>query len=108
VKSQVYNIGHTAIFSCQATGEPVPSIEWYFNGAKVNTTSTLKYSLSSPISTDYVHSTLIILNVTSLDVGTYTCRATNMAGSVTSLGLLTINVTGSAKRGLIAFPIAHV
>ena len=74
MKSQAYNIGHTAVFSCQATGKPVPFIDWYFNGAKVNTTSSVKYSLSSPISTDYVHSTLIILKVTSLDAGTYTCN----------------------------------
>ena len=91
VKSQAYHIGQTALFSCQATGEPVPFIEWYYNGAKVNTTSFLKYSLSSPISPNYADSTLIVLNVTSMDTGTYTCNATNVVGSAVSKAQLRIN-----------------
>ena len=91
VKSQAYHIGQTALFSCQATGEPVPFIEWYYNGAKVNTTSFLKYSLSSPISPNYADSTLILLNVTSMDTGTYTCNATNIVGSAVSKAQLRIN-----------------
>jgi len=91
--NQVYGIGETAVFSCQATGEPVPLIEWYFNNTKVNVTNSTKYIASSPVSADSSdsHSTLIILNVTPLDMGTYLCYATNVAGNVTSSGQLIIS-----------------
>ena len=89
--NQTYKNEETAVFTCQATGKPVPLIEWYFNDIKVDEINSTNYILSSPISGDYILSTLIILNATWLDKGTYTCNASNVAGSVTSSGQLTIN-----------------
>ena len=80
--------GDTASFSCQATGEPVPTISWYFNDVPVDVTNTVKYDVSSTLSG---HSILRINNVQSSDVGTYTCNATNVVSSDSSSGVLTVN-----------------
>ncbi|XP_065904870.1 cell adhesion molecule Dscam1-like isoform X3 [Dysidea avara] len=90
VMNQTYESGETAMFSCKATGEPVPLIEWYINRTEKVTPSP-KYILSSPITSNYAFSTLIIFNVTLLDVGTYRCKVTNIAGKISSSGELTIN-----------------
>ena len=92
VLDQAQNNGDTATFTCQATGEPVPTISWYFNGAPVDEANTVKYIISMmSLSTTTISNTLTIMNVESSDVGTYTCNATNAVSSDTSSGLLTIN-----------------
>ena len=82
------NETHTADFTCQANGVPIPTISWYFNDVPVNVSNTEKYEvlLSSP-----GVSIIRIYNVQSSDVGTYTCNATNVVASITSSGILTVN-----------------
>jgi len=93
VIDQMQNEGVTVFFICQATGEPVPTISWYFNGALVNNETNMdKYGISqSSLNTTTVNNTLTIMNVESSDVGTYTCNATNVLSSNTSSGVLTVN-----------------
>ena len=83
----------TASFTCQATGGPVPTISWYFNGAPVNNeTDVDKYDITDmEVDTTTISSTLTIMSVESSDVGTYTCNATNVVSSDTSSGVLTVN-----------------
>ena len=88
---QTENEGDTASFSCQADGEPLPSISWYFNGAPLNESNTAKYMITGRQMLNYSTDTLTILSVESSDVGTYTCNATNLISSDTSSGILTIN-----------------
>ena len=88
VLNDTENEGDTAVFTCRATSEPVPTISWYFNNVPVDVTNTLKYSV---ISTGSSQSSLRINNVQSSDVGTYTCNATNVVSSDTSSGVLTVN-----------------
>ena len=76
------------IFSCQATGEPVPSISWYFNGVMINES---KYNVSNTLRETTVTSLLTITNANSFDVGTYTCQAENIIGIDQSSGVLTVN-----------------
>ena len=83
VMSQAVNKGSNAFFSCQANGEPVPTISWYFNGTVLEQADTTKYIITN--------NTLDIVNVESSDVGTYTCNATNVVSSNTSSGVLTVN-----------------
>ena len=92
VLDQAQNNGDTATFTCQATGEPVPAISWYFNGVLVNESNIMKYIISV-ISLNFtaINSTLKIMNIESSDVGNYTCNATNVVSSDTSSGVLTIN-----------------
>ena len=78
-------------FSCQATGEPVPTISWYFNGDMVNVSDTSKYNVSSLVNETLVESFLTIMNAQSSDVGTYTCQAANIFGIDKSYGILTVN-----------------
>ena len=92
VISQTQNEGDTAFFTCQATGEPVPTISWYFNGFPVDDANTMKYTISMmSLNTTIINNTLTIMNVQSSDVGTYTCNATNVVSSDTSSGVLTVN-----------------
>ena len=80
------------IFTCQATGEPIPNISWYFNGIRINVSDISKYNVSSdPFNGTVVRSSLSIVNAQSLDVGVYTCRAENVIGNDRSSGLLTVN-----------------
>jgi len=73
--------------TCQATGEPVPNISWYFNDAIINVSDTSKYMITSTsINVTTTENTLTVYNVTSSDVGTYTCNATNTLGSAISHG----------------------
>ena len=78
-------------FNCQAIGEPVPTISWYFNGVMVNISDTSKYNVSSSINETSVESFLTIMNAQSSDVGTYTCQAANIFGIDRSYGILTVN-----------------
>ena len=92
VMNPTQNEGSNASFTCQATGEPVPTIVWYFNGALVNATNTIKYTISMmSFNIATINDTLTIMNVQSSDVGTYTCNATNALSSNTSFGVLTVN-----------------
>ena len=89
---QTQNEGDNASFTCQATGEPVPTISWYFNGTPVDVTNTMKYTTSMmSLNTTTISNTLTIMSVQSSDVGTYTCNATNVVSSDISSGVLTVN-----------------
>ena len=90
VLDQMQDEGDTASFTCQATGEPVPTISWYFNGAPLADGATHTISETS-VNTTTINSILTIMSVESSDVGTYTCNATNVLSSDTSSGVLTVN-----------------
>ena len=90
VMDQTQNEGSDASFTCQATGEPVPTIIWYFNDTLlVNGMEHMISMMLLNITTN--SSTLTIMNVQSSDVGTYTCNATNVVSTDTSSGVLTVN-----------------
>ena len=90
VMDQTQNEGDTTSFTCQATGEPVPIISWYFNGALL--VNGMEHMISiMALNTTTINSTLTVLNVQSSDVGTYTCNATNVVSTDTSSGVLTVN-----------------
>ena len=79
-------------FLCQAVGEPVPDISWYFNGVMINVSdNSSKYMIvSRSLNITTTENTLTVYNVTSSDVGTYTCISSNIIGSVASSGTLTV------------------
>lgn len=49
-----------------------------------------KHIISVSRPSGHIRSTLLILNISSFDVGTYICEVTNIAGNVTSSGILTV------------------
>ena len=79
-------------FHCEATGEPVPIIDWYFNDEMINV-SDASYNVSNSLNGTIVESLLSIENVQSFDVGTYTCHAENFIGIDRNSGILTVNGT---------------
>jgi len=91
VEDQTQNEGSTVSFTCQADGEPVPTISWYFNGVPVDKTNTMKYRIIPRLFTNAIEDTLLIMSVESSNVGTYTCNATNVVSSDTSSGVLRVN-----------------
>ena len=78
-------------FSCQATGEPVPNITWYFDGVMINASNTSKYNVTSSINDTTIESFVTIMNAQSLDAGTYTCYTENIISNDSSSGILTVN-----------------
>ena len=82
----------TVSFTCQATGEPLPNISWFFNGVHVNNETNMdKYYISQSSINITITTTLTIMSVDSSDAGTYTCNATNVVSTDISSGILTVN-----------------
>ena len=78
-----------ANLTCQAVGEPVPNITWYYNDVMIIDGS--KYMIvSRSLNITTTENTLTVYNVTSSDVGVYTCVATNMQGNDTKNGKLRV------------------
>ena len=72
-------------FTCEATGEPIPDISWYFNSVMINVSS--KYMImSESINATTVENILTIHNAMSSDIGIYSCTASNLLGNDTSHG----------------------
>ena len=82
--------GYSVSFSCQATGEPVPTISWYFNDVPVNMSNKHNISIIT-VNMTSINSILIVKGVGSSDVGTYTCNATNILSTDISSGVLSVN-----------------
>ena len=73
-------------------GEPVPDISWYFNGVMINVSdNSSKYMIMSrSLNITTTENTLTVYNITSSDVGIYTCNSSNFIGSTTNSGILTV------------------
>ena len=91
-------------FVCQATGVPVPYIQWYFNAVMINLSNRSKYNSSSKaLNETVIKCTLFIINAESSDVGTYTCEAGNIIGTDQSFAVLTVNSECLLKYTYIAY-----
>ena len=81
--------GRTIVnFTCTAIGEPIPDISWYFNDVMINVSdNSSKYMIESrSLNITTTENTLTVYDVTSSDVGVYTCIATNTQGNDTQPG----------------------
>ena len=92
INDEIKNETENVTFLCQAVGEPVPDIGWYFNGAMINVSDNRsKYMIMSRLlNITTAENTLTVYNIASSNVGTYTCNSSNIIGSVTSSGVLTV------------------
>ncbi len=70
--------GDDVTLSCNADGNPEPTISWTRNGAPINTTGNSRISFSSN------KKKLAITNVNRTDSGEYRCVANNSLGNDTS------------------------
>ena len=89
---EIRNQEENVTFLCQSVGKPVPDISWYFNGVMINVSdNSSKYMIvSRSLNITTTENTLTVYNVTSSDVGIYTCNSSNIIGSVTSSAILTV------------------
>ena len=92
IEDEIRDQTENVTFLCQTVGEPVPDISWYFNSVMINVSyNSSKYLIMSRLlNMTTTENTLTVYNVTSLDVGTYTCNLTNFIGSSISSGILTV------------------
>lgn len=58
-------------------GEPIPTVEWFFNGIPIQPSPRIQIIVDDNIST------LIIFNVVPEDSGEYTCSVENEMGAIT-------------------------
>ena len=75
--------------SCNASGNPVPTISWTKNGSPVNASNNSRVSLSK----DKKQLTITIVSRT--DRGEYRCVANNSVGNTASAATLDIQCTYS-------------
>ena len=92
INNEIRDQTENVTFLCQAVGEPVPDISWYFNDVMINVSDDSgKYMIMSRLlNITTTENTLTVYNVTSSYVGTYTCNSSNIIGSVTSSAILTV------------------
>jgi len=79
-------IGDTVMFTCTATGIPLPTITWMDQDGNLVVGSTT--DISDMIIDGTILSTLTLSNLQDDDFGDYTCSATNMFGSDDTTALL--------------------
>jgi len=93
INNKSINETESVNFTCEATGESVPDISWYFNDTMINVSdSSNKYMIvSRTLNITTIENTLTVYNVTSSDVGMYSCNATNIIGSNSNSGHLQVN-----------------
>ena len=65
-------------FSCNATGNPAPTISWTKGGSLINTSGDSRISFGAD------NKKLTIINVSSADSGQYRCVANNGVGNDTT------------------------
>ena len=85
----IENETNSVTFTCEAIGEPSPTISWYFSDVMIITTD--KYNISAAGVSGRVKSSLTIINPGTADAGTYTCHTKNVVGSENSSRILTVN-----------------
>ena len=84
VSNKTRNETQSVNLTCQAVGEPVPDISWYFNDVMINVSdNSSKYMIMSRLlNMTTTENTLTVYNVTSSDVGTYTCKSSNVTNII--------------------------
>ena len=79
-------------FRCLTSYSINTTVTWKFNDSDVDISNVSKYVIiNTVISGTIFESNFIIINVTLLDVGMYTCVSLNEAGNDTSDGFLRVN-----------------
>lgn len=84
--SQAVSQGEDAIFTAEASGNPAPAYQWFFNGAAIiNIPGRVEGATTGQ---------LTIRSVVATDSGGYYCRATNTQGSADSSSASLVVETG--------------
>ena len=78
--------GNNITITCEATGIPLPTIVWTFNGGVLMSGGNVNISIATIENEDVstVTETLTIMNVSRNFTGVYECSASNSVGNDTS------------------------
>ena len=78
-----------ATLTCVITAFPVPDVQWYFNGAYVNTTASdnvnINHIYGSAVGLNFTETYLDVCDFNDENVGSYWCSASNTLGNYTSI-----------------------
>ncbi|XP_053381258.1 hemicentin-1-like isoform X2 [Mercenaria mercenaria] len=88
-EDQVVNIGRNLTLTCIANGFPKPEITWLFNGSSLFPRNTL-LSLNGE--------QLLLLEVSWMHVGTYSCTASNEEGMKRAEATVTVRVSPKVQK----------
>lgn len=76
-------------FTATVTANPTPNVTWYFNDVQLLPT-TSGIQITQTQQEDQIISKLMLASVTRVNAGQYTCKATNLVGSVSNTTTLPV------------------
>ena len=86
--------GSQLILSCNATGDPIPYIEWRRNGRVYTNSENVHVTSQSIVMLNLAVSSLTVSSITPDDIGVYECVAINVLGVVSKN--ITVILAGNA------------
>ena len=86
--------GSQLILSCNATGDPIPFIEWRRNGRVYTNSENVRVTSQSIVMLNLAVSSLTVSSITPDDIGVYECVAINVLGIVSKN--ITVILAGNA------------
>ena len=78
-------------FTCQATGEPIPTITWYFNNSELIFPHPEYETNSTVLNSTTISSSLTVRGIEPSEITLYMCIATNEIGTANTTGILINN-----------------
>ena len=89
-QTQNVTIGQSFMLICNATGYPVPSVEWTLNGTSyiIRDSSVNSITLTEGLRSNT--SVITVTNATTNDAGIYECTATNVVNTDTQNANVTL------------------
>ncbi|XP_039253501.2 uncharacterized protein LOC120330683 isoform X1 [Styela clava] len=81
--SQIVPSGYSVSFCCEAAGIPTPTVEWFRDGRLIppQTESEDDPKSSGPVIYGHSKAYLTMKNISKIEEGIYTCKASNLLGS---------------------------
>ena len=89
-QTQNVTIGRSFNLACNATGFPVPSIEWTLNGTSYVIRDSLVTSITLTEGLQSNASNITVTDAIANDTGIYECIATNVVNSATQDANVTV------------------
>ena len=97
--------GSETVMNCTVVGEPLPSTSWSVSGVNISLLVSNGLIIpfdqqgridnmvveSSNLNTTTIHSSLVLPETASFIAGDYTCRTSNILGSINRTATLTVN-----------------
>ena len=75
---KVVDVADEVMFSCTASGVPLPVISWYKDGSLMD--ANISNITTSVVSSGTLTATLYLSNLRLVDAGVYSCNATDSVG----------------------------